>query len=130
MLVVLDVLMVLAGLAGGLVDGTACFLMWAIGCLFFLPIVYDLLFTFRSKATAVGEAASAVYTQLMGLTVLLWTAYPVVFFFAEYANVLSTTTEIFAYGVLDVMAKCAFGFILLSSRDALEQATVGYQPIA
>lgn len=130
MLVVLDILMVLGGLGGGLVDGAACFWMWAIGCLFFVPIVYDLLFVFPAKAAAVGGAASTVYNKLMGLTVVLWTAYPVVFYFAEYANVLSTTAEILSYGILDVTAKCVFGFILLNARDALEQATSGYQPIA
>lgn len=129
MLVILDILMVLSGLAGGLTTGAASLWMWVLGCVFFLPIVYDLAVTFRVKAKAVGEAASACYEKLFVLTVLLWTAYPIVFYFAEFANVLPTTTEIGTYMILDVTAKCVFGFILLTSRDSLEQATSGYAPV-
>jgi bacteriorhodopsin len=130
MLIALDILMVLAGLAGGLSEGRACFLMWVLGCVFFLPIVYDLAFTFRTKAAAVGDTTAATYTKLMGLTIVLWVFYPIVFYFCEYLNAWSTTTEILAYGILDVTAKCVFGFILLSSRDTLEQVSEGYQPVA
>jgi bacteriorhodopsin len=130
MLVFLDVLMVLSGLAGGLTSGAASLWMWILGCMFFLPIVYDLAITFRAKAKALGDAASACYEKLFVLTLVLWTAYPIVFYFAEYANTLSTTVEIGTYMVLDVTAKCVFGAILLTSRDSLEQATSGYSPIS
>lgn len=126
MLVFLDVLMVLAGLAGGLSKGPASFWMWILGCIFFLPIVYDLAFTFRTKAKVVGVAASACYDKLAVLTVLLWTAYPVVFYLSEYAGTLSTTAEIGTYMVLDVAAKCVFGAILLSSHKSLEHESLGY----
>jgi bacteriorhodopsin len=129
MLVILDILMILAGLAGGLTTGAASFWLWILGCTFFLPIIYDLAVTFRAKAKELGEAASSCYEKLFILTLVLWTAYPVVFFFAEYANTLPTTYEIGTYMVLDVTAKCVFGFILLTSRDGLEQATTGYAPV-
>jgi len=129
MLVVLDILMVLAGLAGGLSDGLPCFWMWLLGCVFFLPILYDLLFTFRIKAAEVGSSVSATYSKLMGLTVVLWTLYPVVFVFAEYGHAFSDTVEILCYGILDVTAKCVFGFILLTSHDSIKQAMEGYSPI-
>jgi bacteriorhodopsin len=128
MLVFLDVLMVLAGFAAGLSKGGSSLLMWILGCVFFLPIVYDLAFTFRAKAKVVGAAASACYDKLVVLTLLLWTAYPVVFYFGEYAGTLSTTAEVGTYMVLDVTAKCVFGFILLTSRDSLEQSISGYSP--
>jgi bacteriorhodopsin len=121
MLVILDILMVLASLAGGLTTGGASLFLW---------IVYDLAVTFRVKAKVVGEAASACYEKLFLLIVVLWTAYPVVFYFAEYANVLPTTAEIGTYMVLDVTAKCvSLGLILLTNRDSLEQATSGYAPV-
>jgi bacteriorhodopsin len=126
MLVFLDVLMVLSGLAGGMSKGAASFWMWILGCVFFLPIVYDLAFTFRTKAKAVGVVASACYEKLVVLTVLLWTAYPVVFYLSEYAGTLSTTAEIGTYMVLDVSAKCIFGFILLTSHKSLELDSLGY----
>eukprot|EP00979_Chaetoceros_neogracilis_P002346 scaffold409_cov295-Chaetoceros_neogracile.AAC.16 len=123
MLVALDILMVLAGLAGGINSGPGCLWMYLLGCAFFVPIVYDLLFTFRYKAAEVGTAP--VYTKLMGITVVLWTLYPLVFFFAEYKNTLSETNEILCYAVLDVIAKCVFGLILLNSRESIEKVTDG-----
>jgi bacteriorhodopsin len=129
MLVFLDVLMVLAGFAGGVSNkATSSLWMWILGCIFFLPIVYDLAVTFRAKAKVVGDSASVCYDKLVVLTVLLWTAYPVVFYLGEHARILSTTAEIGTYMVLDVTAKCVFGFILLTSRDSLEQSITGYSP--
>ena len=129
MLVILDVLMVLAGLAGGLTGGFAGLCLWILGCIFFVPIIYDLAFTFRAKAAMVGSAASSTYNTLTGLTVTLWIVYPIVFFFAEYSHLMPTTLEVLCYGILDVTAKCVFGFILLSSRESLEQATSGYSSV-
>jgi bacteriorhodopsin len=129
MLVFLDILMVLAGLAGGLATGPGAFWMWILGCIFFIPIVYDLAFTFRTKAKAVGPVAAVCYDKLVVITVVLWTAYPVVFFLSEYAGTLSTTAEIGTYMVLDVAAKCVFGFILLTSHKSLEHDSLGYTPV-
>jgi bacteriorhodopsin len=126
MLVFLDELMVLAGMAGGLSKGPATLWMWILGCVFFPPIVYDLAFTFRAKAKVVGAVTSACYDKLVVLTVLLWTAYPVVFYFGEYAGTLSTTAQIGMYMVLDVTAKCIFGFILLTSHKSLKMDSMGY----
>ena len=129
MTVILDVLMILAGLAGGLTSGFPCFVLWVLGCIFFVPIVYDLAVTFRSKASAVGPEAGATYSKLTALTVIVWSAYPVVFFFAEYSGILSVSMEVLAYGIMDVTAKCLFGFILLTSRKSLEQGTAAYGTI-
>lgn len=117
MLVLLDVLMVLAGLGGGLTTGRASLLMWVLGCVFFVPIVYDLAITFREKAANVGEAVGATYNKLVALTVVIWTLYPIIFFFSEYSRMLSTNTEVLCYAIMDVTAKCVFGFILLTNRD-------------
>jgi bacteriorhodopsin len=130
MLVFLDVLMVLSGLAGGLSKGPAALWMWILGCIFFLPIVFDLAITFRAKAKVVGEAASACYDKLVVLTVLLWTAYPIVFFLSEYMGTLSTAAGIGTYMVLDVSAKCVFGFILLMSHKKLMEEKSGYTEVS
>jgi bacteriorhodopsin len=128
MLVALDVLMVLCGFAGGLSHGNSSLVMWILGCGFFLPIVFDLAVTFRAKAKVVSAAASVCYDKLVVLTVLLWTAYPVVFYLGEYKEIISTTTEIGLYMGLDVSAKCVFGFVLLTSRKALERDTQALIP--
>jgi len=129
-LVILDVLMVLAGLAGGVAESDGATLaLWFLGCIFFVPIVYDLVFVFPASAERVGPDAAATYGKIMWLTVVLWTLYPVVFFLSEYYTVLGLSGEILAYCILDVIAKCGFGFILLFSREGLEQAMAKREPL-
>jgi len=127
-LVILDVLMVLAGFAGAVAeDDVATGKMWLLGMLFFLGIVYDLVIVFPASARKVGDAAAKTYGQIMWLTVILWTAYPIVFFVTAFphlfhGHVLSKTAEISIYCILDVVAKCVFGFILLFSHSAMEES--------
>lgn len=47
------------------------------------------------------------------MTIVLWSAYPIVFGLTEGANKISVDAEIIAYGVLDVAAKIGFTFFLL-----------------
>merc|ERR1712224_269019 len=125
-LVILDVLMILSGFAGGVAESDGATLaMWFLGMIFYIPIVYDLVTVFPNSAAKVGDAAASAYGKTMWLTVMLWTFYPLVYFAAQYKDYLSLSSEILAYCILDVLAKCGFGFILLGSREALEQA---YKP--
>jgi len=118
MLVILDILMILAGFAGGVAStSTTALLMWLLGCIFFVPIVYDLIVTFSKCAKEVGDAAGKTYGQLMWLTVAMWVCYPIVFFVTEFHDWLGLTGETICYCILDVIAKCGFGFILLFSKQ-------------
>ena len=130
-LVILDVLMILAGFAGGLAESdSATLALWFLGMIFYIPIVYDLVIVFPASAEKVGASAAATYGKIMWLTVILWTFYPVVYFAAQYKNYIGLTGEILAYCILDVIAKCGFGFILLFSREGLQQAfTPGSEPL-
>merc|ERR1712176_1468494 len=117
--------MILAGLAAGAsADTTTSLYLWGLGVVFYIPIVYDLVIVFTASAEKVGDAAAKTYKTLMWLTVILWTFYPVVFLASE-SGVMSQTSEIISYCVLDVISKCGFGFILLYSRDSLAQAASG-----
>lgn len=123
MLIILDVLMILAGFAGSVsTSSDSNLIMWILGIVFFIPIVIDLIFVFPASAKDVGDAAFSTYKSLMWLTVILWTCYPIVYFLAQYGDYLDLTWEIILYGILDVIAKCGFGFILLYSRDSIEEA--------
>ena len=122
--------MVLAGLAGGVAESDmATLALWFLGCIFFVPIVYDLVFVFPESAKRVGDNAFATYNKIMWLTVVLWTLYPVVFFLSEYFTVLDLSGEILAYCILDVIAKCVFGFILLSGKEGMEEAYTKPEPL-
>jgi len=108
-----DVLMILTGLFGALTHGLYKWGWWVIGCIFMLVIFYDLIVVTRSKVLARSESIAKLFTSLGGLLLILWTLYPVVWALGEGWQIISVDIEILLYGILDILAKVAFGWILL-----------------
>lgn len=52
-------------------------------------------------------------------SVLLWTVYGIVWGCAEGGYKMTPDQEVIVYAVLDITAKCVFGFVLLFSREAI-----------
>ena len=75
----------------------------------FAPIVFK-LFGMTSSAPKVTAGA---YKKIAWLTITTWTAYPVVWAFAEGMNELTEDTETAAYTILDILAKSLFGLIVI-----------------
>ncbi|WVW85248.1 hypothetical protein I302_107286 [Kwoniella bestiolae CBS 10118] len=59
------------------------------------------------------RSTKGLFTLLAGGTFLVWMAYPIVFGLSEGANRITVNAEIIAYGVLDVIAKIGFTYLLL-----------------
>ena len=76
-------------------------------------VLYGLIITGRRTSKLRGDRVSSAYVGLSLYTVLLWTAYPVVWALAEGTNFLSVDQEILAYAILDVAAKAVFGAALV-----------------
>jgi len=127
-LILLDVLMIISGALGGLVTTGEKYVFWAMGMLFFIPIIYDLLVSLKANAAKAGEAAVSSFNTLALLTVVLWSAYPIVWILAEGEGTVSPDVEAILYVILDVTAKSGFGFLLLTSRDAIAQAVAASDP--
>lgn len=114
-----DVFMIVTGLMSGLVDARAGngersrWLVYGISCAFFLGIWFILLTGGVKAASFRPSKTRGLFYLLGGMTLLLWTGYPIVFGLTEGANLLSVDTEVIAYGVLDVAAKIGFTFLLL-----------------
>jgi bacteriorhodopsin len=88
----LDLLMIACGYYGVKeTDETKKMVLFTLGCLFFLPILYVII--------TMKKAKYAVW-----LTVVLWTLYPLIWYSDEEALVTKTTANV-AYSVMDVMAK-------------------------
>jgi bacteriorhodopsin len=67
--------------------------------------------------------AKKVFSRLLTVHLLIWTAYPIVWILASTGfNVIDGTTESACYTILDVAAKVGFGFLALNSLKQLEQA--------
>ncbi|KAJ3060241.1 hypothetical protein HK102_009604 [Quaeritorhiza haematococci] len=121
----MDVLMVVTGVFGA-IDATSAKWGWFVfGCVFFVPILYALVVDGNQVAASKSEGHRSVYTTLSILTIVLWTAYPIVWALAEGTQVLSLDAEIGIYAVLDITAKSIFGFYLLLNHHKLDEFSNG-----
>ena len=125
----LDVLMILTGLGAGF--STNAFLqvvLFLISTAALVAVLYLVVTRLLQAARGRSPAVARVFNLLAGLTVVLWAFYPVVFLLgSEGFGAVGLTTEIFIFMVLDLSAKVGFGFLLLTSRDALSDLTGGGQ---
>jgi bacteriorhodopsin len=121
-----DFLMIVTGLIGGFVGGiyedNDRWLFFAFGILMFLPIIRALkgnggLGDDMDRAVKTGvatEEEQRVLGRLCTLTLVTWCCYPAVWFLCEGTNRLTADQEMVAYGILDVLAKCMWGFHVCS----------------
>jgi bacteriorhodopsin len=112
--IVADLIMVLLGLfaAFGHSDGQK-WGYYAIACIAYLVIVYQLVIPGRRAVQAKDTKTARLFAAIGGFTLILWTLYPIVWGIGDGARKWSVDTEIIAYAVLDILAKPVFGFWLL-----------------
>jgi bacteriorhodopsin len=126
-LVGLDVAMIVTGLVGALAtEGAAMRIAWwGISCGFFVALLYILVSTLSQNAAEKSGDVAALFSTLRNLVIVLWTAYPIVWIIGTEGTLglIPLGVETAAFMVLDLAAKVGFGFILLRSRDVLDQAT-------
>nr|AHH02127.1 protein 106 [synthetic construct] len=118
-----DMMMIFGGYMASISSGHIKWLWFAISLLIFAPIIYTVLHTFKVLVERSHPAVGELYNKCSWLLVVTWACYPVVFIFSEGTADWSPNFEVMIYGVLDLMAKCVFGFILLLSHEALDRST-------
>merc|ERR1712110_199077 len=108
-------LMIGFGVVGAATASSKKWIFWAFGMLCFFHVVGVLMKYLSSDKY--GMAAKKLYGQVAWLTIILWTL-------CEGAHMFEPTIEAGLHMVLDVLAKCMFGFIIVGSRSALEAVAV------
>jgi bacteriorhodopsin len=99
---------------------------WGVSTALLLVLLYLLFGTLTQKAQRLGGQARSKFTTLRNVIVVLWLVYPVWWIIGtEGLGVIGLGIETLGFMVLDVTAKIGFGIILLSSREALDQAGAG-----
>lgn len=124
---VLDCLMVGFGLVGAQTPDKTKWLFFTIGCACFIHIVMTLVK--YSSVKKYGAEAQALYQRVSLMTICLWTLYPIVWIFCEGLRISSVNFEALFYMVMDVTAKCLFGFFIVQARGALEAINSGYKNV-
>jgi bacteriorhodopsin len=110
LLVGADVLMIIAGLIGALLEGQEKWYFWGFGMIMFMPILYYL--------NALKGPSGTTLNKISLLTIVGWSAYPIVWVVAGGQGTITGDQEAMAYTVLDFLCNTVFGFLIISARDA------------
>jgi len=134
----IDIIMIVSGLIGSLVEDSGAGLgetneKWAFfgfSMLCFIPVIYFLCANSGDgKATLFGDMCNDLlgfchsnfgsdhraraYQRAMNLTVVTWMVYPIIWILSEGTETISVEGENIAYTVLDILSKSVFGWILV-----------------
>jgi len=113
-LIIFDVLMIATGYFASInVHMGPKIGFYAMSCVFMLMVFAYLFINGSATAKARGDKVKNAYWLLALFTIVLWCAYPIVWMFSEGLNVIHSDTEVYLYGILDVLAKPGFGALLL-----------------
>ncbi|KAL9016843.1 MAG: hypothetical protein Q9185_005841 [Variospora sp. 1 TL-2023] len=116
--VLADIIMILTGLfAAFQVDESPKWGWYAMACIAYLVVVYQVALNGRQTAKAKDQKTATFYAAIGGFTLILWTVYPIIWGIADGSRNISVDGEIIAYAVLDILAKPVFGFWLLVTHD-------------
>ncbi|MFP4188658.1 MAG: bacteriorhodopsin [Halobacteriales archaeon] len=126
-LIGLDVYMILTGLAATMSQvWINRIVWWAVSTGALLALLYILVGSLSRKADEMGGDTASLFSTLRNIVIVLWLAYPVVWLIgSEGAALIGLGPETAIFAVLDVLAKVGFGFVLLRSRNVLEDVTSG-----
>ncbi|PSN70101.1 family A G protein-coupled receptor-like protein [Corynespora cassiicola Philippines] len=126
MAIVADVVMILTGLFAAFgSEGTPQKWGWyAIACIAYLVVIWHLAVNGRAQAQAKSQKVASFFMSIAGFTLLVWTAYPIVWGIADGSRNVSVDGEIIAYAVLDVLAKPIFGLWLLVTHANMPETNI------
>jgi len=126
MAIIADLIMVLTGLFAALgEEGTPQKWGWyTIACIAYIFVVWHLVLNGGANATAKGPKLRTFFVSISAYTLILWTAYPIVWGLADGSRRIGVDGEVIAYAILDVLAKGVFGAWLLITHAKLRESDV------
>ncbi len=125
-----DLIMIVTGAIAALsVDETVKYVWYAVGCIAFLVVLYAIFVPVRNSARERGPEIAALYDRLLAVLTVLWFTYPIVWLLGtEGTEVMSLTTEVGIFAVVDVLAKVGFGLLLVRGVASLPAPKVAGAP--
>lgn len=100
---------------------------WFVVSTIALVVLLYLAYT-RLSAEAAGRPRSVqdTFRTLALLTIIVWSCYPVVWLLGNAGfGAANSTVEVFLFLILDFLSKIGFGYLLLTNRQTLSDATGG-----
>ncbi|BGO98299.1 Protein MRH1 [Rhodotorula toruloides] len=124
-LIFFDLVMIETGLVGALVPSRYKWGFYAFGCAALFYIWWILLVPGRKSAMNLGSDFHKSYITSTAVLSVLWLVYPIIWGLAEGGNLITPTSEMIAYGVLDLLAKPVFSIVHLMGLSKLDYARLG-----
>ena len=121
-LVAVDVVVIVAGVAATATGGIAQYLLFGVGSLAYLVLVWLLVRTLPRRASFPSSQQASAFVTLRNLTVIVWTLYPVVWLLAPTGvGLLLSETQVLVFTYLDIVSKV--GFVAVALRGMQDLAT-------
>ncbi|GHO81724.1 rhodopsin [Ktedonobacter sp. SOSP1-85] len=125
-----DVYMIVSGLGASLIRSNFRWAFFAVSCAGFLAVLYFIVVKLTPEANVRSGPVQRHYSTLAIMLIALWVCYPIVWILGtEGFGVISLLPEVILYAILDILAKGAFGFVLLSKPGVLLEAERETAPI-
>jgi bacteriorhodopsin len=113
-------------LAGSRVSAVGRGFWFVVSTAAFVVMLYLLVTQLFAAAQRQSGSVGQLFRTLAYVTVVLWTLYPIVWLIGtEGFGAVRSTTEVFLFLVLDVLAKIGFGLLLLTNHQALSDVVGG-----
>ena len=115
-----SLLMIAAGFAGAVSSGwNATWPLFVFGFVCYFPVAINFMTTWRSTAYKHHVEIGKLFDILAFGSAILWAGYGIVWACSEGSGIMTPDQEAITYAVLDIIAKCVFGFVLPFSREAI-----------
>lgn len=103
-----DLVMIITGLIGALVQSTYKWGYYTMGCVAMFYVFWVIYGPGLKSAAHLGDDFKKAYLYSSLLLTVLWTLYPIAWGLADGSNTISPDGEMVFYGVLDLLAKPVF----------------------
>lgn len=124
-IIVADIFMILTGLFAAFGrEGGQKWAYYAMSCVALVLIIFLLGVSGRRDAKARDSKTAAFFSSIALYTLILWTAYPIVWGIGDGSRRMSVDAEIIAYAILDILAKPVFGFWLLLTHERMPSSNL------
>lgn len=99
------------------------YIWYVVSCIAYFATAYLLLYEYRKQAERTFPRVVSAFRKLLGIHLILWTLYPIVWIFSTTGlNLLNLDWETMFFTLLDLASKVGFGFFSLQTMRAIEIA--------
>ncbi|GAA5866004.1 hypothetical protein JCM1840_003371 [Sporobolomyces johnsonii] len=122
----IDVFMIICGLIGALTASRYKWALFSFGVAAALYIWWTLIHPGRASAFRLGNDYGKAFSGSAIFLLIIWFIYPIIWAVSDGGNVIPITSEMIAFGILDLCAKIGFVLYHLYRIEGLEYDRFGF----